>query len=130
VLTEIGPVQIQVPRDTDASFDPQIVKKRQRRLTGVDEIILSLSAKGLTTGEIAAHFDDVYGATVSKETISKIPRALRAGRYPHRQSSCRDGRMVRPAARPGVSGGSSSTRSTSRFATVRSPTGRSMWRSA
>ncbi|MBS9376229.1 hypothetical protein GON09_005250 [Rhodococcus sp. B50] len=72
VLTEIGPVQIQVPRDTDASFDPQIVKKRQRRLTGVDEIILSLSVKGLTTGEIAAHFDDVYGATVSKETISKI----------------------------------------------------------
>ncbi|ABG99531.1 probable transposase, mutator family protein (plasmid) [Rhodococcus jostii RHA1] len=72
VLTEIGPVQIQVPRDTDASFDPQIVKKRQRRLTGVDEIILSLSAKGLTTGEIAAHFDDVYGASVSKETISKI----------------------------------------------------------
>nr|WP_200863111.1 IS256 family transposase [Rhodococcus ruber] len=72
VLTEIGPVQIQVPRDTDASFDPQIVKKRQRRLTGVDEIILSLSAKGLTTGEIVAHFDDVYGATVSKETISKI----------------------------------------------------------
>ncbi len=72
VLTEIGPVQIQVPRDTDASFDPQIVKKRQRRLTGVEEIILSLSAKGLTTGEIVAHFDDVYGATVSKETISKI----------------------------------------------------------
>jgi transposase-like protein len=72
VLTEIGPVEIQVPRDTDASFDPQIVKKRQRRLTGVDEIILSLSSKGLTTGEIAAHFDDVYGASVSRETISKI----------------------------------------------------------
>ncbi|CAG7633698.1 IS256 family transposase ISArsp4 [Rhodococcus opacus] len=72
VLTEIGPVEIQVPRDTDASFDPQIVKKRQRRLTGVDEIVLSLSAKGLTTGEIAAHFDDVYGASVSRETISKI----------------------------------------------------------
>ncbi|TCP38595.1 transposase-like protein [Tamaricihabitans halophyticus] len=72
VLTEIGPVEIEVPRDTDASFDPQIVKKRQRRLTGVDEIVLSLSAKGLTTGEIAAHFDDVYGATVSKDTISRI----------------------------------------------------------
>jgi transposase-like protein len=72
VLTEIGAVEIEVPRDTDASFDPQIVKKRQRRLTGVDEIILSLSAKGLTTGEIAAHFNDVYGASVSKETISKI----------------------------------------------------------
>jgi putative transposase len=72
VLTEIGPVQIEVPRDTDASFTPQIVRKRQRRLTGVNDIVLSLSAKGLTTGEIAAHFHDVYGATVSKDTISRI----------------------------------------------------------
>ena len=72
VLTEIGPVEIEVPRDTESSFDPQIVRKRQRRLTGVDEIVLSLSAKGLTTGEVAAHFDDVYGATVSKDTISRI----------------------------------------------------------
>jgi putative transposase len=72
VLTEIGPVQIEVPRDTDASFAPTIVRKRQRRLTGIDQIILSLTAKGLTTGEVAAHFDDVYGATVSKDTISKI----------------------------------------------------------
>ena len=46
VLTEIGPVEIDVPRDTGSTFDPQIVKKRQRRLTGVDEIVLSLSAKG------------------------------------------------------------------------------------
>jgi transposase-like protein len=72
VLTEIGPVQIEVPRDTDASFDPQIVRKRQRRLTGIDQIVLSLTAKGLTTGEVAAHFDDVYGAKVSKDTISRI----------------------------------------------------------
>jgi putative transposase len=72
VLTEIGPVEIDVPRDTGATFDPQIVKKRQRRLTGVDEIVLSLSAKGLTTGEIAAHFADVFGARVSKDTISRI----------------------------------------------------------
>ena len=72
VLTEIGPVEIEVPRDTDASFTPQIVKKRQRRLTGVDEIVLSLSARGLTTGEISAHFAEVYGASVSKETVFKI----------------------------------------------------------
>ncbi|GJF12016.1 IS256 family transposase [Mycolicibacterium cyprinidarum] len=72
VFTEIGPVEIEVPRDINSTFDPVIVKKRQRRLTGVDEIVLSLTAKGLTTGEIAAHFDDVYGATVSKDTISKI----------------------------------------------------------
>ncbi len=72
VLTEIGPVQIEVPRDRDGTFEPGIVRKRQRRLDGVDQIVLSLSARGLTTGEIAAHFADVYGATVSKETISKI----------------------------------------------------------
>src|SRR3954462_826639 len=72
VLTEIGPVEIEVPRDTDASFTPQIVKKRQRRLTGVDEIVLSLTARGLTTGEVSAHFAEVYGASVSRETVSKI----------------------------------------------------------
>jgi transposase-like protein len=72
VLTEIGPVEIEVPRDRDASFEPAIVKKRQRRLDGIDEIVLSLTARGLTTGEVAAHFAEVYGATVSKDTISRI----------------------------------------------------------
>jgi putative transposase len=72
VLTEIGPVQIEVPRDRDGSFTPAIVRKRQRRLDGIDEIVLSLTARGLTTGDIAAHFAEVYGAKVSKDTISKI----------------------------------------------------------
>jgi len=73
VLTEAtGQVQIEVPRDREGSFEPQIVKKRQRRLTGVDEIVLSLYAKGLTTGEISAHFAEIYGASVSKETVSRI----------------------------------------------------------
>lgn len=72
VLTEIGPVEIEVPRDLDSSFAPQIVKKRQRRLTGIDQIVLSLTAKGLTTGEVSAHFQDIYGASVSKDTISRI----------------------------------------------------------
>jgi transposase-like protein len=72
VLTEIGPVEIDVPRDIDASFQPRIVRKRQRRLTGVDQIVLSLSARGLTTGEISAHFAEVYGASVSKDTVSVI----------------------------------------------------------
>src|ERR1700761_4336125 len=73
VLTEsTGEVGIEVPRDRDGSFEPQIVKKRQRRLAGVDEIVLSLYAKGLTTGEISAHFAEIYGASVSKETISRI----------------------------------------------------------
>ena len=73
VLTEgSGQVGIEVPRDRDGSFEPQIVKKRQRRLSGVDEMVLSLYAKGLTTGEISAHFAEIYGASVSKETISRI----------------------------------------------------------
>jgi transposase-like protein len=72
VLTEIGPVPIEVPRDRDGSFEPVIVRKRQRRLNGIDQLVLSLSARGLTTGEIAAHLDEVYGATVSKDTISRI----------------------------------------------------------
>lgn len=55
-----------------SSFEPQIVKKRQRRLTGVDEMVLSLSAKGATHGEISAYLAEVYGAEVSKQIISTI----------------------------------------------------------
>jgi transposase-like protein len=67
-----GEVLIDVPRDREGTFEPRIVKKRQRRLTEVDEIVLSLYAKGLTTGEISAHFAEIYGASISKETISRI----------------------------------------------------------
>jgi putative transposase len=67
-----GPVEIDVPRDQAGTFEPQIVKKRQRCLGEVDEIVLSLYAKGLTTGEISAHFAEIYGASVSKETVSRI----------------------------------------------------------
>ncbi|MEV0605943.1 IS256 family transposase [Polymorphospora rubra] len=73
VLTEAnGAVRIDVPRDRAGTFEPRIVRKRQRRLSGVDEVVLSLYAKGLTTGEISAHFAEIYGASVSKETISRI----------------------------------------------------------
>jgi len=72
VLTEAGPVEITVPRDREGSFEPQIVRKRQRRLGGIDGIVLSLTAKGLTTGEVSAHLAEVFGASVSKDTISTI----------------------------------------------------------
>jgi putative transposase len=72
VLTEAGPVEVTVPRDRDGSFEPRIVRKRQRRLGGIDGIVLSLTAKGLTTGEVSAHLAEVYGASVSKDTISTI----------------------------------------------------------
>src|SRR6478609_8567971 len=76
VLTEIGPVEIDVPRDTDSSFTPAIVRKRQRRLDGVNQIVLSLASRVLTTGEMSAHFAEVYGASISKDTISKITDAV------------------------------------------------------
>jgi len=72
VLTNVGPVEIDVPRDRDGTFEPKTVKKRQRRLESVDEMVISLCAKGLTTGEISAHLAEVYDVSVSKETISKI----------------------------------------------------------
>lgn len=73
VLTDAaGEVVIEVPRDRAGTFDPIIVKKRQRRLTDVDAVAISLFAKGLTTGEISAHFAEVYGASISKDTVSRI----------------------------------------------------------
>jgi putative transposase len=73
VISDVaGEVVIDAPRDREGTFTPQIVKKRQRRLSDVDEVVLSLYAKGLTTGEISAHFDQIYGASISKETISRI----------------------------------------------------------
>jgi transposase-like protein len=72
VITEVGPVDIDVPRDRDSTFEPATVKKRQRRLNGVDSMVISLTAKGLTTGEVQAHLAETYGTDVSRETISKI----------------------------------------------------------
>ena len=59
VLTETGPVKIEVPRDRESSFEPVIVGKRQRRLSGIDDLVISLSAKGLTHGEISAHLAEI-----------------------------------------------------------------------
>ena len=61
VISDVGPIQIDVPRDRAATFTPVIVAKRQRRLGGVDQMVLSLSAKGLTHGEISAHLEEIYG---------------------------------------------------------------------
>ncbi|MGW0087156.1 IS256 family transposase [Streptomyces sp. NPDC003393] len=66
-------------RDREGSFEPKIVKKRQKRLSGVDEMVISLSAKGLTTGEVQAHLAEVYGAEVSRQTTSTITDKVMAG---------------------------------------------------
>ncbi|KAA0998884.1 IS256 family transposase, partial [Pseudonocardia sp. EV170527-09] len=72
----VGEIEISVLRDRASTFEPQIVRKRQRRLGDVDEIVLSLYAKGLTTGEISAHFAEIYGASISKETVSRITESV------------------------------------------------------
>lgn len=61
-----------LPRHRDGSFEPKVVKKRQKRLTGVDEMVISLVAKGLTTGEVRAHLAEVYGAEVSRQTLHHL----------------------------------------------------------
>ena len=76
VLTDIGPIDVDVPRDRDGTFEPLTVRKRQRRLEGVDAMVISLCAKGLTTGEIAAHLKRCMARTSRSETISKITDAV------------------------------------------------------
>ncbi|MCX2185688.1 transposase [Streptomyces sp. SKN60] len=71
VLTDVGAVEIDVPRDWAGTFVPQMVPKHQRRVEGFDEAILSLYAKGLTTGEIQAHLAEIYDFDVSRDLISR-----------------------------------------------------------
>jgi putative transposase len=72
VTTAAGPVRIEVPRDRNASFEPKIVPKGRRRLPQVDDMILSLYARGMTTRDIQAHLAEVYGAEVSPSLVSKV----------------------------------------------------------
>lgn len=72
VHTDIGSVRIDVPRDRKAEFEPRIVPKHARRVSGFDDSIISLYAKGLTTGEIQKHLEEIYDVDVSRELISKI----------------------------------------------------------
>lgn len=72
VHTDIGSVRIDVPRDRNSEFEPRMVPKHARRVEGFDESIISLYAKGLTTGEIQKHLSEIYEVEVSRELISKI----------------------------------------------------------
>ncbi|MEM8619182.1 MAG: IS256 family transposase [Actinomycetota bacterium] len=76
VRTEVGDVAVEVPRDRNGSFEPVTVPVGQRRLSGLDQMVISLYAKGLTTGDIAAHLGDVYDQDVHPATISRITDAI------------------------------------------------------
>jgi putative transposase len=72
ITTTAGPVTVDVPRDREAAFEPVIVPKRKRRLAQVDDMILSLYARGMTTRDISAHLKEVYGSEVSPALVSKV----------------------------------------------------------
>ena len=74
--TEDGQFELNTPRDRQGSFEPQLVKKRQTRFTSMDDKILSLYAKGMTTREIVATFKEMYDADVSATLISKVTDAV------------------------------------------------------
>jgi putative transposase len=76
VMTEIGDVDLRIPRDRNGTFEPVTVPKHARRLDGLAGNVISLYAKGLTTGDIQAHLLEIYGTEVSRETISKITDAI------------------------------------------------------
>ena len=76
VTTEIGKVDLRVPRDRNATFEPVTVPKGQRRLDGLSGNVISLYARGMTTGDIQAHLAEIYGTDISRDTISRITDAI------------------------------------------------------
>jgi putative transposase len=76
VYTDDGAIEINVPRDRDSTFEPQLVKKQQTRFTGMDDKILFLYAQGMTTREICTAFKELYDADVSASLISKVTNAV------------------------------------------------------
>ncbi len=74
--TEEGQFELKTPRDRQGSFEPRLVKKHQSRFTSMDDKIISLYAKGMTTREIVATFKEMYGADVSASLISKVTDAV------------------------------------------------------
>ena len=76
LITEHGKVQIDAARDRDGSFEPKIVRKRQRRFQGFDDKILALYSRGLSTRDIEAHLEEIYGVKVGRELISRVTDAV------------------------------------------------------
>jgi putative transposase len=76
VITEQGYVNIEVPRDREGEFEPQIIKKYQRRFEGFDDKIISMYGRGMTTRDIQEHLKDIYGVEVSPELISTVTDAV------------------------------------------------------
>ena len=76
VLTDTGKLELEVPRDRQASFDPQLIAKYQRRFPGFDDKVISMYARGMSTREIAGHLRELYGIDVSPDLISAVTDAV------------------------------------------------------
>jgi putative transposase len=76
LVTDNGPVRIETPRDRDGSFEPKIVRKRQRRFQGFDDKILALYSRGLSVRDIEAHLEEIYGVKVGRDLISRVTDAV------------------------------------------------------
>jgi transposase-like protein len=75
-VTEHGPVEIRTPRDRDGSFEPKLVRKRQRRFERFDEKILALYSRGMSTRDIERYLRELYGVNVGRELISRVTDAV------------------------------------------------------
>jgi putative transposase len=76
VVTDTGRIELAVPRDRQASFDPQLIAKYQRRFPGFDDKIVSMYARGMSTREIAGHLRELYGIDVSPDLVSAVTDAV------------------------------------------------------
>jgi putative transposase len=76
LVTEQGAVRIEAPRDRNGTFEPQIVKKGERRFTGFDDKIVAMYARGMTTRDIAAYLSEIYGVAIGRDTISRVTAAV------------------------------------------------------
>ena len=94
LITEHGPVQIDTPRDRNGSFQPQIVRKRQRRFEGFDEKILALYSRGLSTRDIEAHLAEIYGVSVGRDLISRVTDAVMDDARAWQTRPLEDGRFL------------------------------------
>ena len=74
--TEHGPVEVRTPRDREGSFEPKLVRKRQRRFEGFDEKILALYSRGMSTRDIEAHLRELYGVSVGRDLVSRVTDAV------------------------------------------------------
>ena len=76
VLTDTGRIELSVPRDRQASFDPQLIARYQRRFPGFDDKIISMYARGMSTREIVGHLHELYGIDISPDLISAVTDAV------------------------------------------------------